>query len=121
MQIKGDSPEMVEYIGLRNLIDAVKNGVGIRNGKMLFGLAGSKFKDLPWGALDDVVMGGVSESSFFMNSSGGENGEPTGLFRGPFYSSVRRSHNYTAISLFVRMQVSSPQQIMVVLPVSELR
>ncbi|KAI4365178.1 hypothetical protein MLD38_021188 [Melastoma candidum] len=81
-EIKGDSPETVEYIGMRNLINAVKNGVGMRNGKVLFGLADGKFKDLPWGALDDVVMGGVSESSFFMNSNGGENGEPTGVFRG---------------------------------------
>lgn len=40
MQIKGDSPEMVEYIGMRNLINAVKKGVGLRNGKVLFGLEG---------------------------------------------------------------------------------
>lgn len=81
-EIKGDSPEMVEYIGMRNLINAVKKGVGLRNGKVLFGLEDDKFKELPWGALDDVVMGGVSESTFVMDSKGGENGGPTGAFRG---------------------------------------
>ncbi|KAF8029462.1 hypothetical protein BT93_E2002 [Corymbia citriodora subsp. variegata] len=81
-EIKGDSPEMVEYIGMRNLINAVKKGVGLRNGKVLFGLEDDKFKELPWGSLDDVVMGGVSESTFLMDSKGGEYGGPTGIFRG---------------------------------------
>ena len=36
-QIKGDSPEMVEYIGMKNLINAVKGSVGLQNGKLLFG------------------------------------------------------------------------------------
>lgn len=81
-EIKGDSPEMVEYVGMRNLINAVRKGVGLRNGKVLFGLEDDKFKELPWGALDDVVMGGVSESTFVMDSKGGENGGPTGAFRG---------------------------------------
>lgn len=81
-EIKGDSPEMVEYVGMRNLINAVRKGVGLRNGKVLFGLEDDKFKELPWGALDDVVMGGVSESTFVMDSKGGENGGPTGVFRG---------------------------------------
>lgn len=40
------------------------------------------FKDLPWGALDDVVMGGVSESNFLVDLTGGENGGPTGIFKG---------------------------------------
>ncbi|KAK3035056.1 hypothetical protein RJ639_034846 [Escallonia herrerae] len=69
-QIKGDSPEMVEYIGMRNLINAVKRSVGLRSGKLVFGFE------------DDVVMGGVSESTFLIDPKGGENGGPTGLFRG---------------------------------------
>ncbi|KAK6932720.1 NADH:ubiquinone oxidoreductase intermediate-associated protein 30 [Dillenia turbinata] len=81
-QIKGDSPEMVEYIGMRNLINAVKEGVGLRNGKVLFGLEDNTFKDLAWGALDDVVMGGVSESTFLIDPTGSENGGTTGLFKG---------------------------------------
>ena len=43
-------------------------------------------RELAWGALDDVVMGGVSESSFVIDPTGGEKGGPTGVFRGLFYS-----------------------------------
>lgn len=43
---------------------------------------GYSSKELVWGALDDVVMGGVSESSFQIDLSGGENGGPTGVFKG---------------------------------------
>ncbi|KAJ4703698.1 NAD(P)-binding Rossmann-fold superfamily protein [Melia azedarach] len=81
-EIKGDSPEMVEYLGMRNLINAVKASVGLRNGKLLFGFEENSFKELPWGALDDVVMGGVSQSTFQIDRTGGENGGPTGLFKG---------------------------------------
>ncbi|XP_021597294.1 protein HIGH CHLOROPHYLL FLUORESCENCE PHENOTYPE 173, chloroplastic isoform X2 [Manihot esculenta] len=81
-EIKGDSPEMVEYVGMENLINAVKGSVGLRGGKLLFGCEDNSFKDLPWGALDDVVMGGVSESNFQIDTNGGENGGPTGIFRG---------------------------------------
>ncbi|KAK9227540.1 hypothetical protein WN943_012593 [Citrus x changshan-huyou] len=81
-EIKGDSPEMVEYLGMRNLINAVKGSVGLQNGKLLFGFEENSLKELPWGALDDVVMGGVSESTFQIDRTGGENGAPTGLFKG---------------------------------------
>ncbi|XP_015066198.1 uncharacterized protein LOC107011291 isoform X1 [Solanum pennellii] len=81
-EIKGDSPEMVEYVGMKNLINAVKENLGIRTGKLLFGYEGNSFKELPWGALDDVVMGGVSQSTFQIDLTGGENGGPTGLFKG---------------------------------------
>ncbi|KAM7264547.1 hypothetical protein ACFE04_002230 [Oxalis oulophora] len=81
-EIKGPSPEMVEYIGMRNLINALSGSVALRNGKLLFGFEGTNRKDLPWGALDDVVMGGVSESAFIIDPTGGENGGPTGLFKG---------------------------------------
>ncbi|KAG5041009.1 hypothetical protein JHK85_013485 [Glycine max] len=81
-QIKGDSPEKVEYIGMRNLIKAVKDNLGLRREKLLFGFEGNNYRQLPWGALDDVVMGGVSESTFQIDPSGGENGGPTGIFKG---------------------------------------
>lgn len=44
--------------------------------------AGNNYRQLSWGALDDVVMGGVSESTFQIDPSGGENGGPTGVFKG---------------------------------------
>ncbi|GAV57614.1 CIA30 domain-containing protein/NAD_binding_10 domain-containing protein [Cephalotus follicularis] len=81
-EIKGDSPEMVEYIGMRNLINAVKGSVALRNGKLLLGFEANNRKDLPWGSLDDVVMGGVSESAFLIDPTGGENGGVTGIFKG---------------------------------------
>ncbi|XP_071688251.1 protein HIGH CHLOROPHYLL FLUORESCENCE PHENOTYPE 173, chloroplastic [Rutidosis leptorrhynchoides] len=81
-EIKGDSPEMVEYIGMQNLIKALKDSVGLKTGKLVFGFEDGSSRDLPWGALDDVVMGGVSESSFQILPNGSENGGPTGLFKG---------------------------------------
>ncbi|PIN21436.1 putative dehydrogenase [Handroanthus impetiginosus] len=81
-EIKGDSPEMVEFIGMKNLINAVKETVGLRSGKLVFGFEGNLSRELPWGALDDVVMGGVSESTFQIDPNGGENGGATGIFKG---------------------------------------
>ncbi|XP_021907610.1 uncharacterized protein LOC110821941 [Carica papaya] len=101
-EIKGASPEMVEYIGMRNLINAVKKSVGFQDGKLLFGVEDGTFKDLPWGSLDDVVMGGVSQSTFQIDPTGGEDGGPTGIFRGVVstannggFSSVR-TKNFSA-------------------------
>lgn len=45
-------------------------------------LAGNITGKLIWGALDDVVMGGVSESGFQVDPKGNEDGGPTGLFKG---------------------------------------
>lgn len=45
-------------------------------------LADNNYRQLSFGALDDVVMGGVSESTFLIDPSGNENGGPTGVFKG---------------------------------------
>ncbi|VAH42831.1 unnamed protein product [Triticum turgidum subsp. durum] len=81
-EIKGPSPEMVEYLGMQNLINAVKESVGLSEGKLLFGFKGNLCGKFVWGALDDVVMGGVSESAFQIQPTGSETGEATGLFKG---------------------------------------
>lgn len=81
-EIKGDSPELVEYVGMQNLINAVKEKVGLRDGKLLFGFQGNAPIGLTWGALDDVVMGGVSESSIQISIADGEDGRATGSFKG---------------------------------------
>ncbi|KAL0442614.1 UNVERIFIED_CONTAM: hypothetical protein Slati_1984100 [Sesamum latifolium] len=91
-EIKGDSPEMVEFVGMKNLINAVKKMLDFAvenwcldmkaNQMMIKFLEGTSSRELPWGALDDVVMGGVSESTFQIDPNGGENGGPTGIFRG---------------------------------------
>ncbi|THG21283.1 hypothetical protein TEA_028088 [Camellia sinensis var. sinensis] len=80
--LRCDSPEKVEFIGMKNLINAVKGSVGLRTGKLVYGFEGNSSRDLAWGALDDVVMGGVSESTFQIDPTGGENGGPSGLFKG---------------------------------------
>eukprot|EP00268_Persea_americana_P048564 TRINITY_DN5145_c0_g1_i1.p1 TRINITY_DN5145_c0_g1~~TRINITY_DN5145_c0_g1_i1.p1 ORF type:complete len:367 (-),score=53.14 TRINITY_DN5145_c0_g1_i1:319-1419(-) len=73
---------MVEYIGMKNLINAVKRSVGLLDGKLLFGSEVGFSGELVWGSLDDVVMGGVSESTFQIDPTGNEYGGPTGLFKG---------------------------------------
>lgn len=59
-----DVPEKVEYQGIQNLINAA--GKQLRNSgeKLLFDFT-QPTQDIKeaWGALDDIVMGGVSESS----------------------------------------------------------
>lgn len=49
---------------------------------LFFDIVGNQLGQVSWGALDDVVMGGVSESTFVVDSTGGERGGPTGIFRG---------------------------------------
>lgn len=64
---------------------------------MCYICADDKFKELPWGALDDVVMGGVSESTFVMDFKGGENGGPTGIFRGLLLPNLLLACNSSSI------------------------
>lgn len=40
---------MVEYIGMQNLINAVKGSVGLKEGKLLFGVEGTSLSLSPWG------------------------------------------------------------------------
>lgn len=40
-----------------------------------------------WGPLDDVVMGGVSQSGFEVRQGAGEQGQPAGVFSGQVSSS----------------------------------
>ncbi|MGB3532417.1 MAG: CIA30 family protein [Microcoleaceae cyanobacterium] len=59
-----DVPELVEYKGMQNLINAVPIRLKNSQEKLIFDFT-KPSEDLKetWGALDDVVMGGVSESS----------------------------------------------------------
>ncbi|MDJ0600490.1 MAG: CIA30 family protein [Crocosphaera sp.] len=58
-----DSPQQVEYLGMQNLVEVVKKYIR-SDTKLLFDFTHptEAIKDT-WGAVDDVVMGGVSESS----------------------------------------------------------
>jgi uncharacterized protein YbjT (DUF2867 family) len=63
-----DSPELVDYQGIKNLVEVVENSLPLPL-KSLFDFTNpsADLKDI-WGAIDDVVMGGVSESSIKLNS-----------------------------------------------------
>ena len=59
-----DVPEIVEYKGIQNLVQATRNQLLKASQKIVCDFTNPS-QDLKesWGALDDVVMGGVSESS----------------------------------------------------------
>ncbi len=59
-----DSPEQVEYQGMKNLVQLVTQHIQPVTDKILFDFSNptADIKET-WGALDDVVMGGVSQSN----------------------------------------------------------
>jgi uncharacterized protein YbjT (DUF2867 family) len=61
-----DVPEVVEYEGIRNLVEVVKPSVGSIG--FDFTQPSANLQGI-WGALDDVVMGGVSESSIRLSEA----------------------------------------------------
>ncbi|MGB8690887.1 MAG: CIA30 family protein [Microcoleus sp.] len=71
-----DVPEIVEYKGLNNLVKAVRNQLMKSGEKTIFDFT-KPSQDLKenWGAIDDIVMGGVSESSIRLTDN-------TALFTG---------------------------------------
>lgn len=71
-----DVPESVEYQGLNNLVQALRGQLNQADKKTIFDFT-KPSEDLKetWGALDDIVMGGTSESSIRLADN-------TGLFAG---------------------------------------
>jgi uncharacterized protein YbjT (DUF2867 family) len=65
-----DTPEMVEYQGIKNLVQVVSQYIQPLTEKMLFDFTSSttQIKEI-WGAVDDVVMGGVSQSNLRLTSN----------------------------------------------------
>ncbi|AUS99178.1 NADH:ubiquinone oxidoreductase [Nostoc sp. CENA543] len=63
-EIVGDTPENVEYQGVKNLVEAAKKYLSSAKEKLIFDFTSPsvELKNI-WGALDDVVMGGVSASN----------------------------------------------------------
>ncbi len=61
-EIVGDTPENVDYLGVKNLVQAAKY-LNKSTDKLIFDFTNpsADLKEI-WGAVDDVVMGGVSES-----------------------------------------------------------
>jgi len=78
--IEGDTPEAVEYIGMKNVLTAIQSSLPKEEGVPIFDP--SSKKELIWGPLDDVVMGGVSSSTLSVTPIGGEDGGAAGFFVG---------------------------------------
>lgn len=59
-----DTPELVEYEGIKNLVKVVSPHISSATSKLIFDFTNPTI-DLKetWGAVDDVVMGGVSQSN----------------------------------------------------------
>ncbi|CAI7910792.1 unnamed protein product [Closterium sp. NIES-54] len=83
-QIIGDTPEAVEYTGVANLLSRLRPQLAAAAGcHSIFSLTDSgEPVGALWGALDDVVMGGVSESALQYDKAAGEGGLPAALFTG---------------------------------------
>ena len=95
-----DVPEIVEYKGLNNLVQAVRSQLMKSGEKTIFDFT-KLSQDLKetWGALDDIVMGGTSESSIRLTDN-------TALFTGNVstansggFASVRTRNFENAIDL----------------------
>jgi len=63
-EIVGDTPENVEYQGVKNLVEAAAKYLPKAGKQLLFDFTkpSTELKNT-WGAVDDVVMGGVSQSN----------------------------------------------------------
>ncbi len=70
-EIVGDTPENVEYKGVKNLVEAASKYLPKSNDQLIFDFTkpSTEIREI-WGALDDVVMGGVSESNIRLTSDG---------------------------------------------------
>ncbi|NMF66393.1 CIA30 family protein [Brasilonema octagenarum] len=75
-EIVGDTPENVEYQGVKNLVEAAAKYLPKAGEKLFFDFTkpSTELKNI-WGAVDDVVMGGVSQSQIQLV-------EQTALFAG---------------------------------------
>lgn len=99
-EIVGDTPENVEYKGVKNLVDAAAKYLPKASVKTIFDFTqpSDNLKNV-WGALDDVVMGGVSQSNIIFTGE-------TALFTGNVstdnsggFASVRTKNFDPAINL----------------------
>jgi hypothetical protein len=108
----GDTPEVVDYLGVKNLVEAVTkqlslgetttatrkkegdNVVGGDQQKTVNILQGG-VKQLKWGALDDVVMGGVSDSRMEPMATEINSNDPNNVQEGAvvFRGTVRTENN----------------------------
>ncbi|QDZ38480.1 NAD-dependent epimerase/dehydratase family protein [Euhalothece natronophila Z-M001] len=71
-EVAESTPEAVEYKGIKNLVELASNSLRDPSFQPIFDFrnANEEMKAI-WGALDDVVMGGVSASGFSVNDQRG--------------------------------------------------
>eukprot|EP01026_Neomeris_dumetosa_P052958 TRINITY_DN4720_c0_g1_i1.p1 TRINITY_DN4720_c0_g1~~TRINITY_DN4720_c0_g1_i1.p1 ORF type:complete len:619 (-),score=81.13 TRINITY_DN4720_c0_g1_i1:330-2102(-) len=82
-EIKKETPEEIEYKGIINLFSALSGRLGTLQGLPILSPEMPQEKVASqWGALDDVVMGGASESGFRASNTIGEDAGPGFLFSG---------------------------------------
>jgi len=99
-EIIGNTPESVEYIGVRNIVECCKDKVGLEAGVALLDPSTGTLTP-EWGSLDDVVMGGCSESKIELLKGAGEDGGMAAVFSGNVTSANNggfasvRSKNFT--------------------------
>jgi len=70
-EVVGDTPESVEYLGVKNLVSAAAGSLSKPGETSIFDFT-QPSADLKntWGAVDDVVMGGISESGIHLVEKG---------------------------------------------------
>jgi uncharacterized protein YbjT (DUF2867 family) len=112
-EIVGDTPETVEYLGVKNLVQAaIKHfGAAPADEKLVFDFTNPS-DDLKntWGAVDDVVMGGVSESdirfvdgtALFAGNVSTQNSGGFASVRTKNFDSPRNLAGYEGVELRVR-------------------
>mmetsp|Transcript_7361 Transcript_7361/g.19030 ORF Transcript_7361/g.19030 Transcript_7361/m.19030 type:complete len:559 (+) Transcript_7361:1-1677(+) len=84
-EVAESTPEAVELRGAETLVNELRRVLPPSDGVVLVEpstgstLGGALTQ---WGPIDDVVMGGVSESTLVVEPGAGESGEPAAVFRG---------------------------------------
>ena len=110
-EIVGDTPENVEYHGVKSLVEAAAKSLPKPDEKLLFNFTNPSIElKNTWGAVDDVVMGGVSESSIqFVESAALFAGNVSTANSGGFVSVRTRNFDppfnlsgYTGVKLRVK-------------------
>jgi uncharacterized protein YbjT (DUF2867 family) len=83
-KVEGDTPEAVEYQGMVNVLTLLNDRLPCESGKPIFSTINGSTQSLKeWGPVDDVVMGGVSQSWFSVRDGAGEHAnQPAGVFEG---------------------------------------
>ena len=99
-EVVGDTPENVEYKGVKNLVEAARKNLLPSTEKLLFDFTNPSIEvKNVWGAIDDVVMGGVSQSNIQLSSGKGVFGGNVSTENSGGFASVRTKNFDPAFNL----------------------